>query len=60
MAKKKPKNKVASKRWGKFKVEGGKLTRGQTCPKCGPAIFLGVHKDRVTCGSCGYTTFTKK
>lgn len=25
-----------------------------TCPKCGPGIFLAAHKDRASCGKCGY------
>ena len=30
------------------------------CPKCGPGIYLALHKnpDRKTCGKCGYTEFT--
>lgn len=30
------------------------------CPKCGPGIFMATHKDRVSCGKCGYTEFQKK
>ena len=30
------------------------------CPKCGPGVFMAVHKDRVSCGKCGYTEFNKK
>ena len=38
-----------------YKVEGDKLKReGRFCPKCGPGIFMANHKDRVTCGKCGY------
>lgn len=41
-----------------FKVEGDKINRFRKhCPKCGPGIFLGEHKDRFSCGSCGYTEF---
>ena len=41
-----------------FKVEGDRLTRlRKTCPKCGAGIFLAEHKDRLSCGSCGYTEF---
>lgn len=44
-----------------YKVEGASLKRLRSaCPKCGPGIFLGQHKDRVSCGHCGYTEFTKK
>jgi len=41
-----------------FKVEGDKIVRlRKTCPKCGPGIFLAEHKDRFSCGKCGYTEF---
>jgi small subunit ribosomal protein S27Ae len=39
----------------------GKIERKRKhCPKCGPGVFLGEHKDRVSCGKCGYTEFSKK
>ncbi len=61
MAKKKQvKSSVSSKKYAKYKVEGDKLVRAQACPKCGPAKFLGLHKDRKHCGTCGYTEFNKK
>jgi len=61
MAKKKVKNKVPSKRYEKYKVEGNKITsRALTCPKCGPGMFLAEHKDRQTCGKCSYTVFKDK
>lgn len=45
----------------KYSVEGGKLERkGRNCPKCGPGVFLAEHKDRNTCGKCGYTEFKGK
>lgn len=38
-----------------YAVEGGKLSRkNKTCPKCGPSVFMAEHKDRKTCGKCGY------
>jgi ubiquitin-small subunit ribosomal protein S27Ae len=44
-----------------FKLEGDKITRTRKhCPKCGPGVFLAEHKDRVSCGKCGYTEFVKK
>lgn len=44
-----------------YQVEGGKLVRARkACPKCGPGVFLAQHKDRVACGSCGYTEFAAK
>ena len=33
--------------------DNGKL-KNKTCPKCGPGFFLAAHKDRTTCGKCGY------
>ena len=44
-----------------YSVEGGSLKRKtKFCPKCGPGVFLAIHKDRVSCGKCGYTEFVKK
>ena len=43
-----------------FKVDGGKIARQRRhCPKCGDGVFLGEHKNRVSCGKCGYTEFKK-
>ncbi len=28
--------------------------KNKTCPKCGPGTFMAEHKDRRTCGKCGY------
>jgi small subunit ribosomal protein S27Ae len=43
-----------------FKVEGDNITRlRRHCPKCGDGFFLGDHKDRLSCGKCGYTEFKK-
>ena len=41
-----------------FKVEGDKVTRlRRHCPKCGSGVFLADHKDRLSCGTCGYTEY---
>ena len=41
-----------------FKIEGNKINRiRKHCPKCGPAVFLAEHKNRFSCGKCGYTEF---
>jgi small subunit ribosomal protein S27Ae len=57
MAKKKDvKNKKPSKKYSKYEIKGGKLSRDRSCPKCGPGIFLAKHKDgRVYCGKCHYS-----
>lgn len=39
-----------------YDIKGDKLERKKkTCPKCGPGVFMAEHKDRWTCGKCGYT-----
>lgn len=44
-----------------FKVEGDKIVRlRRSCPKCGDGVFLAEHKDRLSCGACGYTEFKSK
>lgn len=41
-----------------FKIENNKIIRMRKhCPKCGPAVFLAEHKNRLGCGKCGYTEF---
>ena len=60
MAKKQVKNKVPSKRYEKYTIEGDKVTSKKTCPKCGPGIFLGDHKNRLYCGKCHYNEFKSK
>ena len=41
-----------------FKVEGDRINRVRKhCPKCGPGVFIAEHKDRLSCGKCGYTEF---
>ena len=63
-AKKKDAKKAGPKSVSKkdaYKVSGNKAERTKpTCPKCGPGIFMATHKDRVSCGKCGYTEFKKK
>jgi len=57
--KKKPQKAVNIK--SLYSVEGGVLKRKtKFCPKCGQGVFLAIHKNRVSCGKCGYTEFTKK
>jgi len=43
-----------------YEVKGGKVTRlRKECPRCGRGTFLAEHKDRLTCGKCGYTSYKK-
>lgn len=60
MADKKIKNKLASKKWTKYKLSGDKLERKPSCPRCGAGNFMAEHKDRLYCGKCGYTVFNDK
>jgi len=44
-----------------YSVTDNKLERKRRfCPRCGPGVFLAEHKDRFTCGKCGYTEFRKE
>lgn len=44
-----------------YKIENGKIKRlKKTCPRCGSGVFMAEHKDRWSCGKCGYTEFKKK
>ncbi|MBU4070349.1 MAG: 30S ribosomal protein S27ae [Nanoarchaeota archaeon] len=58
---KKPhKNKPTSKKYTKYKIEGDKITRAKTCPRCGPGIFLMDSQGRTYCGKCHYSEFESK
>ena len=38
-----------------YEKKGNSLTRKNPfCPKCGQGHFMANHKDRYTCGKCGY------
>ena len=58
--KKKPKNKQPSKKYTKYKIEGSKIIRKPSCPKCGAGVFLAEHSDRFYCGRCSYVEFKSK
>ncbi|HEA84232.1 MAG TPA: 30S ribosomal protein S27ae [Thermodesulfobacterium geofontis] len=61
MAKKKKKPKKLVDIKSLYSVEGGSIKRtAKFCPKCGPGVFLAKHKNRLSCGKCGYTEFIKK
>ena len=41
-----------------YRIEGEKVTRLRpTCERCGPAYFMAKHRDRYTCGHCGFTRY---
>ncbi len=47
---------MAKARVGLYETKGDALTRThRSCPKCGPGTFLAEHKDRRSCGRCGYS-----
>jgi len=44
-----------------YEVQDGKVIRKRKeCPKCGPGVFMAEHKDRISCGNCGYTEFKQE
>jgi small subunit ribosomal protein S27Ae len=44
-----------------YKVDGDSLTRmRKECPRCGKGYFMAQHRNRLTCGHCGYTTYPQK
>jgi small subunit ribosomal protein S27Ae len=56
----KPKKGAAGSLQKLYQVKDGQVVRlRQHCPKCGPGIFLAQHKNRTSCGHCGYTEFKK-
>ena len=58
--KKEHKNKPTSKKYAKYKIEGDKLVRAKSCPRCGPGVFLSTGGGRLYCGKCHFTEFSKK
>jgi len=60
MAKKKKKEKKAMQVGKLYTVSGDKVERkNKFCSKCGSGVFMAKHKDRETCGKCGFTNFIK-
>ncbi len=58
--KKSHKNKLTSKKYSHFTINGESVKRAKSCPRCGPGTFLADHKTRFTCGKCKYTEFVGK
>ena len=49
------------KKWTLFDISGDKVVRkNKSCPKCGIGVYLANHKDRLSCGKCGYMEYVKK
>ncbi len=41
-----------------YKLEKNRLVRIlPTCDRCGSGYFMADHKDRYSCGHCGFTRF---
>ncbi len=44
-----------------YKIENDKVNAlKRECPRCGKGVFMAQHKDRFTCGKCGFTEFIHK
>jgi small subunit ribosomal protein S27Ae len=47
--------------WKLYKVSESSADRlKKECPRCGKGYFMAEHKDRSSCGHCGFTTFRSK
>ncbi|MBI2651817.1 30S ribosomal protein S27ae [Candidatus Woesearchaeota archaeon] len=58
MAKEKKKERKQMQISSLYSISGNKADRkNRFCSKCGPGYFLAKHKDRLTCGHCGYSEF---
>jgi small subunit ribosomal protein S27Ae len=56
----KPKAKKNNTKGRMYELKDGKaVKKNPTCPRCGDGVFLATHKDRVSCGKCGYTEYKK-
>ena len=55
------KNEKDSQVYKFYKLDGNSVERiKRDCPRCGKGVFMAAHKDRLTCGKCGFTEFIKK
>ncbi len=58
---KKPRrNKPTSKKYTKYFIEGTKIKRAPSCPRCGVGVFLMNADNRMYCGKCSYTEFKSR
>ncbi len=55
------KKKSESQIYSFYDVSKEKVTRKKKdCPRCGKGVFMAEHKNRNTCGKCGFTEFKQK
>jgi small subunit ribosomal protein S27Ae len=41
-----------------YKIEDGKIVRLlPVCDRCGQGFYMASHKDRYSCGQCGFTKY---
>ena len=53
-----PKKKEQKGVYTLYKIEENKVSRLRpTCERCGSGYFMANHKDRYTCGHCGFTRY---
>ncbi len=58
---KQAKPKVNVQVWKLYKINENSLDRlRKECPRCGKGFFMAEHKDRQSCGHCGYATFRNR
>jgi small subunit ribosomal protein S27Ae len=44
-----------------YTIHENKVSRAKRdCPRCGKGVFMAQHKDRFSCGKCGFTEFSQK
>jgi len=60
ITKRKKKNKPTSKKYTKYKIDGDKIIREKSCPRCGMGVFLMKADNRLYCGKCHYTSFSSE
>lgn len=46
-------------KWEYYEVSAELKRLKVECPRCGPGVYMAEHRDRVSCGRCGYTEFRK-
>ena len=52
---------MATNRSSYYSLQDGKAVLSRRhCPRCGTGVLMAEHRDRVSCGRCGYTEFKKQ